>query len=359
MEEENSLGLGMFDNLDLELNYDFETPPSFEDEDKPEDIQEDNKNINEAIEEDIPEDVDGGEDVEDEGGDDEGASSSSNLFSSLANVLHEQGLLPSLDIGNLEIKNVDDFTKAVKTEIDIQADTKLQEYLDNLDLTKIASSKKAIADLANIDEDYLKNNIEVAKQLLHQDYLNQGLSPEKATKLLKRLIDLGEDAIVEDSLESLNSIKEFESRRITQEQEAYKERLEADKLAQEKLDSDIKKLVFENPNLINGFKPTKSLQEKVYKTINEIVGKSPEGVFENKFMRDRRTNPLEFETRMYYFYELTNGFQDYSKLSTPAKSSAIKELEKAFKQQPIVDNGTPSWMKNSGGEWNLGSELNF
>lgn len=359
MEEEN-LGLGLFNNLDLELNYDFDLPSLDEEESPAAEIEEqvEDNDINDTIEDEGLEEVDSEADADNEGGDDEGASTSSNLFSSLANVLHEQGLLPSLDIQNSEIKNVDDFTKAVKSEIDIQAEAKLQEYLDNMDLTKVASSKKAIADLANIDEDYLRNNIDVAKKLLHQDYLNQGLSEDKATKLLKRLIDLGDEAIIEDSLESLSSIKEFETRRITQEQEAYKQQVEADKIAQERLDADIKKLVFEQNNLINGFKPTKALQEKVYKTINEIVGKSPEGVFENKFMRDRRTNPLEFETRMYYFYELTNGFQDYSKLSTPAKSSAIKDLEKAFKQQPIVDNGAPSWMKGSG-DWNLGTELNF
>lgn len=358
MEEENGLGLGMFDNLDLELNYDFDVP-SLEEETQPEDQVEDNE-INTTVEDESSEEVDSEDDVEDEGNDDSGeASTSSNLFSSLANVLHEQGLLPSLDIANSEIKNVDDFTKAVKSEIDIQAEAKLQEYISNMDINQIAQSKKMIDDLANINEDYLRDNIDVAKQLLHQDYLNQGLSPDKATKLLKRLIDLGDDAIIEDSLESLNSIKEFESKRIAVEQEAYKKQVEEDKVAQERLDADIKKLVFENSNLINGFKPTKALQEKVYKTINEIVGKSPEGVFENKFMRDRRMNPLEFETRMYYFYELTNGFQDYSKLSTNAKSSAIKDLEKAFKQRPIVDNGTPSWMKGSGEDWNLGTELNF
>lgn len=356
---EEGLDMGMFDNLDLELNYDFETPENIED--TPAGNPQEDDNINDTIEDENPGEVGSEEDVEDEGSnvEDDEASSSSNLFSSLANVLHEQGLLPSLDIENVNIQNVEDFTNAVKSEIDIQAEAKLQEYLDNMDLSTIATSKKNISDLTSIDENYLKDNIDVAKQLLYQDYLNQGLSEDKATKLLKRLIDLGDDAIIEDSLDSLESIKEFENKRIASEKEAYTKRQEEARVAQENLDKNIRQLVFENKDLIKGFKPTKALQEKVYKSISEVIGKSPEGTFENKFMRDRRMNPVEFETRMYYFYELTNGFQDYNKLSTSAKSNAIKDLEKAFKAKPIVDNGTPSWMKNSGSDWNLGTELNL
>ena len=109
----------------------------------------------------------------------------------------------------------------------------------------------------------------------------------------------------------------------------------------------MKKTIYESKDLIAGLKPNKALQDKVYKSINDIVGKSPDGTFENKFMKERRENPLEFEIRMYHFYELTNGFKDLSKISTTAKSSAVKDLEKIARQTKLKDNGTPLWQQDS------------
>lgn len=359
MEDEN-LGMGMFDNL--ELNYDgFPTDDSqIEDQESndldPNEIN--NTNID-TVEDDNPGEVDS-EDSLDEGNDDEGAESSSNLFSSLATVLHEQGLLPSLDLSKSKVETVDDFTEAFKKELEIQTNISLENYIANLDVSSIANSKKLISDYNSIDESTLRDNSDMAKQLIYQDYLNQGLDEKKANRLLTRLVDLGEDAIIEDALESLDSLKEYQSRKIEFEKESYAKNIELQKEEQAKLDADLKRTIFDTKDLITGFKPTKALQDKVYKTINEVVGKSPDGVYENKFMRDRRINPLEFESRMYYFYELTNGFKDYSKLTTGLKSNAVKDLERVARRTNIVDNGAPLWAQDSNSyDSNLGSILNI
>ena len=360
--EEDNLEMGMFDNL--ELNFEGEIP-SFEDSDDdqdPNDLENNNDNINDVTEDDDnPGEVSDEEDDSDEGSDDdEDASSSSTIYSSLATVLSEQGLLPSLDIENTKIETVDDFVEAFKKESEIQAELKLQEYIQNMDIQKVAQSKANILEYNKIDESTLSENIELAKQLIYQDYINQGIGEAKASRLLNRLIDLGEDAILEDASESLDSLKEFEARQIESQKEAYKQSLIEQERQQKEIDENLKKIIFEKKDLINGFKPTKAFQEKVYKSINEVVGKSPEGYFENKFMRDRRANPLEFESRMYAFYELTDGFKDYSKLITPAKTNAIKELERAAKKTTIVDNGTPLWAQDSNSyDSKIGSILNI
>lgn len=357
--EDDQLEMGMFDNL--ELNYDGNFP-SFEDEQEEHTEENENENINNPIEDNSPEEVDSGqEDDSNEGNDyEDDSSSSSNIFPSLASVLHEQGLLPSLNIEETPIKSVDDFVGAFKKELELQTQTKLDEYIANIDVNNIAQSRQIINDLNNLSEDNLRDDVNLAKEIIFNDYMNQGLDQNKAIRLLNRIVDSGEDAIIEDALESLESLKEFEGRRIEEEKVQYQKQLEANKEAQIKFEDDLKKVVFEKKDLINGYKPTKALQDKVYKTINDIVGKSPEGAFENKFMRERRMNPMEFEARMYFFYELTNGFTDYSKLTTSAKTSAVKDLEKVARQNIARDNGTPLWAKdpNSYGG-NFGSELNF
>ena len=347
MEDDNELGMGLFEG-NQELNFNFAIP---EDDHTDEEENDDNTNVddttlenNNHVEDDSSEEVDE-EDVEDEGS--EGSESSSNLYSSLAAFVHEQGLLPSLDIDLKEIKSADDFASVFNKELDIQAELRLNDYLANLDLNKIGIAKKDIQDLSTINSDLLKNDIDLAKRIIYDDYLNQGLDEKKANRMLNRLIDLGDDAILEDAEESLQSLKEFKAREIERETQSYKERLEADKIQQAKLDEQMKKTIYESKDLISGLKPNKALQDKVYKSINDIVGKSPDGTFENKFMRERRENPLEFEIRMYHFYELTNGFKDLSKISTTAKSSAVKDLEKIARQTKLKDNGTPLWQQDA------------
>lgn len=347
MEDDNELGMGLFEG-NQELNFNFAIP---EDDHTDEEENDDNTNVddttlenNNHVEDDSSEEVDE-EDVEDEGS--EGSESSSNLYSSLAAFVHEQGLLPSLDIDLKEIKSADDFASVFNKELDIQAELRLNDYLANIDLNKIGIAKKDIQDLSTINSDLLKNDIDLAKRIIYDDYLNQGLDEKKANRMLNRLIDLGEDAILEDASESLESLKEFKAREIEKETNSYKERLEADKIQQAKLDEQMKKTIYESKDLISGLKPNKALQDKVYKSINDIVGKSPDGTFENKFMKERRENPLEFEIRMYHFYELTNGFKDLSKISTTAKSSAVKDLEKIARQTKLKDNGTPLWQQDS------------
>ena len=347
MEDDNELGMGLFEG-NQELNFNFAIP---EDDNTDEEENDDNTNVddttlenNNHVEDDSSEEVDE-EDVEDEGGD--GGESSSNLYSSLAAFVHEQGLLPSLDINLKDIKSADDFANVFNKELDIQAELRLNNYLENLDLNKIGVAKQEIKDLNTLNVDILKNDIDLAKRIIYDDYLNQGLDEKKANRMLNRLIDLGDDAILEDAEESLQSLKEFKAREIERETQSYKERLEADKIQQAKLDEQMKKTIYESKDLISGLKPNKSLQDKVYKSINDIVGKSPDGTFENKFMKERRENPLEFEIRMYHFYELTNGFKDLSKISTTAKSSAVKDLEKIARQTKLKDNGTPLWQQDS------------
>lgn len=341
--EDDNLDMGIF-GAGQELNFNF-TPPE-------EDIHEDeNENPDDILEQDInqvedenPEEVDEDQDDDDEGGND--GESSSNLYSSLASLLHEEGLLPSLNIDTKTIKTSEDFTNAFSKELDVQTELRLNDYLANLDLNKIGSFKKEIANLNEVTIDTLKGDIDMAKNIILEDYLNQGLDEKKANRMLTRLIDAGEDAILEDAQESLESLKEFKNREVEKETLSYKQRLEDDRKSQLELDEKMKKTIYETKDLISGLKPNKGLQDKVYKSINDIVGKSPDGVFENKFMKERRENPLEFEIRMYHIYELTNGFKDLSKISKTAKSSAVNDLEKIARRTRTQDNGTPLWAQD-------------
>lgn len=353
MEEENDL-MSIF-NSGQELNFDNNIENN---DDNDESLENDLYNENKPVEGEDSEDVDRDEDDNSEG-DDSDDDSSPNLYSSISDVLIEQGLLPSLESSE-NIKDVNSFTEALKIEIDNQTKLKVDEYLNSLDLEKIATSKKSLIELDSIDEDYLKNNIETAKDLILKDYINQGLSEDRARKMLRKTIDLGEDVIIEEALESKESLKTFESKQAALElQRVEQEKINQIK-EQEKIDTAIKQFIFDSKEVIKGIPNTKAISDKVFKTMTEVVAKNPQtGELENKFMNDRSKNPIEFDTKMYYLYELTNGFNDLNKIKTVATSNATKNLEKAIRKVKFEDNGTPGYLTDpasyTGG--NFGSEL--
>lgn len=357
MEDEKD-EMSIFNSNDMELNMDF----NYEGFDKPVEDEkdsleeEDEKNIKPVDEEDdSQESVDGEE--EDSEGDSNDDDSSPNLYSSFSSVLYEQGIIPSLESSE-EIKSIDDLALAIKKEIDLQTHDRVEDYLNNLDLDKIASSKKTQLTLETIDEEYLKKNLDIAKDIIFRDYINQGLSEDRARKMLRKTIDLGEDVIIEDALESKESLKEFEKKQEENEKSRYQENLKEQIKQQDEVNNRIRDYVFNSKEVVKGIPNTKILQERVYKSMVEPVAKNPEtGEMMNQLMSDRSKNPIEFDTRMYYFYELTKGFNDLGSIKNTVGSKNTKNLENLLRKTSFEDNGTPAYLTDPQSYGGIGSEL--
>lgn len=361
MEDENDL-MSLFGSGN-ELNFDYNYLPSGgEDNEDNEDEDLDQEGLNPPkiktpVEDEDPESVDGEEAADDEGDDADNDDSSPNLYSSISNVLFEQGIIPSLESAD-NVKTAEDFVNVFKNEIDIQAKQRLETYLENLDLEKIATSRKTQLELDSIDEDYLRNNLEVAKDIIYRDYLNQGLSEDRAKKMLRKTIDLGEDMIIEDALESKGSLKEFETRQEEQEKARYQQSLAEQAKEQEAINNSIRKTIYESKEVIEGIVNTKALQDRVFKSMTEVVSKDPStGELQNKFMQARSQNPIEFDTKMYYLYELTNGFKDLKNISKTVTSKAVKNLESVLRKTKFEDNGVPGYLQDPQSYGGIGTEL--
>lgn len=358
MNKEELENMSLFNSDNLELNFDNDY---FKNEDLDEDDQDQDEDIKKPVEEEddkTPESVDGEDDDKDEGEDSDDDDSSPNLYSSFSNVLFEQGIIPSLESSE-KIKSIDDLAEAIKKEIEIQADLKTNEKLESLDLEKIAISKKTEIELESIDEDFLKNNLEKAKDLILKDYLNQGLSEDRARKMLRKTIDLGEDVVIEEALESVQSLKVFEKKQQELELQNYEQRKQQELRQQEELNNTIKDFVFNSKEIIKGIPNTKVLQERVYKSMTEVVSKNPEtGEMMNKFMSDRSKNPIAFDTKVYYLYELTNGFTDLGNIQKTVASKTIKDFESTLRKTKFEEDGVPNYLQDPdsyGGRF--GSEL--
>lgn len=372
MEDNNNLDMSLFGvDSDLELNLGLnpedieddnpDTPPADE-ADEIEIPEDDSDDIINSNEDEDPEDV-VGDDEEPEGGDD---ADSPNLFSSFASELHSKGVLPTLDLDKTKIEDTDGLATVIKGEIDTQVKSYLiskigEDGYDALEkgvtLSQYQQHVDTVETLDNITEDTLSDDLDLAKRVILQDYINQGLSETRAKRILQKTIDLGEDSVIEDAKESITSLKAFEANRIESEKVAATERMKAEAANQEKIDNDLKSAIYTKKAFIEGINVNKTIQDKVYKSITEVVGESPEGVMENKLMRDRRENPIEFDSKLYYLYEITEGFKDFSKITTKAATKAATDFEKALRQTKFEDSGAPSYSVDKGSYDGLGSEL--
>ena len=259
--EEEFLGMSLFDDTNnLEINMDFNPDDLEEDVDidnldeQEVDIQEqENPEEQDNLDEDEnPEEVGENEDQEEEG--DDSDENSPNIYSSFASVLNEQGLLPSLDLqGIKDIKNADDLSALFKGEIETQSKNYLLEKLGQegydalekgISLAEYQQYQDNVLTLDSITEDTLRDDIELSKKLIYQDYLSQGIDDKRAMRLLKKSIDAGEDSILEDAIESLGSLKVVEGKRLEKLATERKEQQLLDSQAQTKIDNDLKNSIY-------------------------------------------------------------------------------------------------------------------
>ena len=365
-EDNTNLDMNMFsDSPIIDLNIDEGEDLLFLDEDQGEEIgseedQQENENITNEDQED-PENVvgtdnnqDETEEIEnsDESEADEDSSPTPNLFSSLTALLTEKGLLSSVD-SDLKIEDEDSFAELIKEEI------KKNEYSDLTDSQKLYLEKlrngipeeevkeviKTSEQLNSITEDHIKNDQNLRQRIIYQDYINRGFNDAKARQLLQRSIELELD--VDDAKEALESIKEFSSKQFeTREQELAKQK-EAQLKAEEDRINEIKNKIKSTSEIIKGFTITDNVKEKIEKNMFDIVGESPTGQKENALMKYARENRTDFDTKLYYLYTITNGFQNFDIIEKNSKSKSIKDLERAINSTTkIKDSSGPTFLQD-------------
>jgi hypothetical protein len=378
-----NLEMSIFDSDDnFELNIEDNLPADFfvdndaddiNDDDSSNDYGEDDSldddtNLNDGdSDDDSQEDVVKKDALENEGGEDDD-SDSPNIFSPFATVLKEQGLLPSLS-SDSKIESIEDLTTAFKSEIDNQVKNYLVEKIGEdgvnalekgITLAEYQQYKNGVDTLNNIDSESLSTNIELSKNIILQDYISQGLSEEKAYRFLQKTIELGDDAIIEDAKQSLESLKHIQEIKLEKAKESRQAEMIAEQKAQEKIDNDLKNSIFNSNEIIQGLTMTKAMKENVYKSITNIVSKSPDGIAENKLMRHRREDPIEFDKKLYYLYELTNQFKDFSTLVSKSKTKATSEFEKILRSNKSqIQNGLPSFANDPDSYGGIGDEIVF
>jgi len=266
------------------------------------------------------------------------ANSDDEVYKVMGAYLKEQGILPSLDT---DLSSIEDFAKAVSAEIKVNEFAKLNEdqkaYLtamskgvpDELFKTHLANNQI----YSGLTDAVLEEREDVRKEVIVQDLLAQGWTPERAERQYQRVFDLGES--VEESKISRNNLKDRDKANYEQEiQKVEKAKVAAKTAETEKLEN-LKKSVYDQSNVFDSFKVNDALKDRVHNSMTKVIGYTEGGIPLNALMKERLDNPVDFETKLYYLYELTNGFKDIKKFSMKADTTAAKKVKEAVSQSSL------------------------
>lgn len=302
------------------------------------------------FEEETPESVGSGKDKEGKGDtvtdeEPDGTSPNDNFYSSIANALAVDGIFPNLDDETVK-KAVDaeSFSDLIEAEINARFDEKQQRIskaLENgVEPTDIKKYESTLDYISKITDAAIAEESEKGEQLrynlIYQDFLNKGMSPDKAKKYTDRTINAGTD--VEDAKEALQSNKEFfsgEYNRLLQEaqQQADEEKAERSKQAKQLQTSLLK-----DKNLFGDMEISNDIRKKAFETVSKPVYKDPEtGDYLTALQKYEIEHRADFLKYTGLIFAMTNGFKDFDSF---AKGKVKKEMRKGLRDLEKTLNNT-------------------
>lgn len=345
-----------FDNIlgEQDIENLFGEIPEAEAEEKDEEVVEDNKEekkeekVTEAInpdtlfEEEKPESV--GNDNNKEEGKKEDAipekdddTSPQNFYSSIASALAVDGVFPNLDEETIKKANTPElFSDLIEAEVTARLDEKqkrisnaLENGVEPSEIRKYENTLKYISSLTEqmVSEESEKGE-QLRRQLIYQDFLNKGYTPEKANKFTERTVNAGTD--IEDAKEALQGNKEyFQSEYDRLLQDAQKE-ADKEKAERKKQTEALQNSIMNDKQLFGDMEISNDLRRKVLDNISKPVYRDPEtGEYMTAIQKYELEHKGDFLKYAGLLFTLTDGFKDFESFT---KGKVKKEMKKGLRE---------------------------
>lgn len=358
---DNILGENEIETLfvDPEDNEVVDEPTHTEEEviDTPDsDKQKENNKTTEVVdpetlfEEETPESVGSGKDKEgkedtvtDEGSD--GTSPNDNFYSSIANALAVDGIFPNLDDETVK-KAVDaeTFSDLIEAEVNARFEEKQQRIskaLENgVEPTDIKKYESTLDYINKITDAAIAEESEKGEQLrynlIYQDFLNKGMSADKAKKYTDRTINAGTD--VEDAKEALQSNKEYFSGEYNRLLQEAQQQADEDKAERSKQAKQLQTSLLKDKNLFGDMEISNDVRKKAFETVSKPVYRDPEtGDYLTALQKYEIEHRADFLKYTGLIFAMTNGFKDFDSF---AKGKVKKEMRKGLRDLEKTLNNT-------------------
>lgn len=261
-------------------------------------------------------------------------------FVPFAKLLVEEGVLPDFKEeewdGSAEglIEAVD--TKAKKLFEEYKTQTlhpKLKWLQDNYEegipLRDLLEIDERRTDFAKITEESLESDVVLQKEIARQYYQETtSFSKERINKAVEMLENT--DELKEESKTFFKELKELNNKK---EQEliinARKERDNLAKQQQQILDN-FKSTLTKTEQIIPGIRLNNIIRDKIYNTLTTVVEiDESSGTPLNKITKAKIEDPIGFEIKLAYLFEITDGFKNWSSILAGGKKEAYKSFEEA------------------------------
>ena len=296
-----------------------------------------------------PESVGSGKDNEGKEGtapdNDADGTSPNNFYSSIANACAVDGIFPNLDDETIK-KAVDaeSFSNLIEAEINARFDEKqkrISQALENgVEPTDIKKYESTLNYINTITDAAIAEESEKGEQLrynlIYQDFINKGMTPDKAKKFTDRTIDAGTD--VEDAKEALLSNKEFFTGAYNKMLQEAQQKADEEKAEREKNAKELEKSLMKDKLLFGDMEISNDIRKKAFDSIAKPVYKDPEtGDYMTAIQKYESEHRAEFLKYTGLIFAMTNGFKDFDSF---AKGKVKKEVKKGLRELEQTLNNT-------------------
>lgn len=326
-----------------------ETPGSDDKKQKEKDNTTEDVDPENLFEDKAPESVGSGKDnegKEDTAPDnDADGTSPNNFYSSIANACAVDGIFPNLDDETIK-KAVDaeSFSNLIEAEINARFDEKqkrISQALENgVEPTDIKKYESTLNYINTITDAAIAEESEKGEQLrynlIYQDFINKGMTPDKAKKFADRTVDAGTD--VEDAKEALLSNKEFFSNAYNKVLQDAQQKADEEKAEREKNAKELEKTLMKDKQLFGDMEISNDIRKKAFDSVSKPVYKDPEtGDYMTAIQKYESEHRAEFLKYTGLIFAMTNGFKDFDSF---AKGKVRKEIKKGLRELEQTLNNT-------------------
>lgn len=283
-----------------------------------------------------PESV-GSKNTSEEGTDSTKDNTSPNFYSSIASALVEDGIFQNLDDTELsKIKTAEDFAEVVSAQIKSQFDERQKRIDEALNVgvepTEIQKYESYLGTLDRITEDKLKSEDKdgenLRKNLIYQDYINRGMTKERALKYVERSFKAGTD--IEDAKEALQSNKEFFQDQYDDLIQKAKDEEAEERKKQKKQDEEFRAAILDSKKAFGELEIDKATRQRVYDSVTKPIYTDPDtGERLTALQKYETENKTEFLKNVGLLYVLTDGFK---KLDGLVQGKVKKEMRKGLRE---------------------------
>lgn len=267
-----------------------------------------------------------------------------------AKMLVEEGLLPNIDLEKfdgsvdslLEAQrqyDVDRFESYKESSLDPRVKWLQNNLEQGVPLRSLLELEEQKFTLENVNEETLGENENLQKDIIKRYYQETtNFKEDKINKLIERLETLGE--LEEESKTNFTDLKTIIAQKEEYEREQAKtQSLQAQEQKQKAMEQ-FQQTLDTVQEIIPGVKVSSLLKDKIKQTLTTPVGTDPyTGAPINKIAKARMEDPINFEIKLAYLFEVTKGLTNWEALSSSGKKKAMAEFEESIKSIDLAKGG--------------------